>query len=172
MSEKAFFFDRDGVLNKAIIKNGKPYPPTSLAELEVVEGSIETLQKLKEKEFKIFVITNQPDVSRGRSEKKKIEEMNKYLQDIMPIDHVYTCYHDDHHQCNCRKPKPGMIIDASRQHNIDLSLSFVVGDRWKDIEAGNSAGCKCFYLDFDYNEKKAKDYYKKINYITEIVRNI
>ena len=140
--------------------DGKPYPPTSLVELEILPGVHEALQKLHEANYLLVVVTNQPDVARGTAKRKDIEEMNAFLSSQLPIDDIKTCYHDDGDNCTCRKPLPGALIKAAQERNIDLSKSFMVGDRWRDIEAGASAGCKTFFINYRYEEQKpdAADY--------------
>lgn len=152
--KKAIFLDRDGVINKAYLRNGLPYSPNSLSELEILPGVIEAILKLKELDFICLVVTNQPDVSRGKIEKKTVIKMNSYLKEKIQLDDFFVCYHDDKDNCKCRKPKPGLLLDAKKKWNIDLKKSFMIGDRWKDIEAGASVGCKTIFIDYNYNEKK------------------
>jgi D-glycero-D-manno-heptose 1,7-bisphosphate phosphatase len=142
------------VINRAIVRDGKPYPPASLAELEILPGVHEALQKLHDANYLLVVVTNQPDVARGISKREDVELMNTFLASKLPIDDIKTCYHDSEDKCNCRKPLPGALLEAARAHNIDLSNSFMVGDRWRDIEAGASAGCKTFFINYCYAEQK------------------
>ncbi|QWD78312.1 HAD-IIIA family hydrolase [Polynucleobacter sp. MWH-Svant-W18] len=151
---RAVFLDRDGVINRAIVRDGKPYPPASLEELEILPGVHEALQKLHDANYLLVVVTNQPDVARGISKREDIELMNAFLSSELPIDDFKTCYHDGGDKCDCRKPLPGALVEAAQEHNIDLSKSFMVGDRWRDVEAGASAGCKTFFINYRYAEKK------------------
>ena len=151
---RAVFLDRDGVINRAIVHNGKPYPPSSVKELEILPGVKEAIQKLRIANYLIVVVSNQPDVARGIAKKKDVEQINLFLADHLSIDDFKTCYHDDKDECSCRKPLPGALLEAAMIHNIDLSKSFMVGDRWRDIEAGASAGCKTFYINNNYAEQK------------------
>jgi D-glycero-D-manno-heptose 1,7-bisphosphate phosphatase len=151
---RAVFLDRDGVINRAIVRDGKPYPPASLAELEILPGVLEALQKLHDANYLLVVVTNQPDVARGTSKREEVEIINAFLSSQLPIDDFKTCYHDSSDKCNCRKPLPGAFLEAAQEHNIDLSKSFMVGDRWRDIEAGASAGCKTFFINYRYAEQK------------------
>lgn len=150
----AVFLDRDGVINRAIVRDGRPYPPASLFELEILPGVHEALQKLHDANYLLVVVTNQPDVARGASKKEDVEMMNAFLSSQLPIDSFKTCYHDNGDKCSCRKPLPGALLVAAQEYNIDLSKSFMVGDRWRDIEAGASAGCKTFFIDYGYLEQK------------------
>ena len=151
---RAVFLDRDGVINRAIVRDGKPYPPASLEELEILPGVHEALQKLHDANYLLIVVTNQPDVARGAAKRKDVELMNAFLSSQLPIDDFKTCYHDSGDKCNCRKPLPGALLEAAHDHNIDLSKSFMVGDRWRDVEAGAAAGCKTFFVNYRYAEKK------------------
>ena len=99
------------------------------------------------------MITNQPDVARGISKREDIELINAFLSSQLPIDDFKSCYHDSGDKCSCRKPLPGALLEAAKVHNIDLSKSFMVGDRWRDVEAGTSAGCKTFFINYGYAEK-------------------
>lgn len=153
MKQKAIFLDRDGVINEAVIKNRKPYPPISLNELKIPVDVPKALADLKAKGFMLIGATNQPDVARGTASKEIVEAMNASLMKQLPLDAIYVCYHDDQDQCECRKPLPGLMLQASNDHNIDLTNSIMIGDRWKDIEAGQRAGCRTIWLNHQYDEK-------------------
>jgi len=153
LKNKAVFLDRDGVLNRAIVRDGKPYPPASLAEFEILPGTEEALDKLKAAGYLLIVVTNQPDVGRGTQQKSIVEEMHEVLRTILPLDEIYVCYHGYDGECECRKPQPGMLLAAAREFKIDLKKSFMIGDRSKDIEAGKAAGCKTIFIDYQYSEK-------------------
>jgi D-glycero-D-manno-heptose 1,7-bisphosphate phosphatase len=155
--KKAVFLDRDGVINKAVIRNGLPYPPARLEEVEVLPGVVEALLQLKGAGYLLIVITNQPDVARGSMERETVELINCWLMGRLPLDEIRTCYHDDGDKCHCRKPKPGGIFDATQTHSIDLSESFMVGDRWRDIAAGEAAGCRCIFIDYGYAEQQPEN---------------
>jgi D-glycero-D-manno-heptose 1,7-bisphosphate phosphatase len=151
---KAVFLDRDGVINRAVVRDGKPYPPNSIEELEVLAGVPDALLKLRGAGFRLIVVTNQPDVARGTQTRDAIEAMHVRLMSELPVDDVVTCYHDDGDGCGCRKPKPGALVDAAKQHGLELARSFMVGDRWRDIEAGQRAGCRCLFVDHGYAEQQ------------------
>jgi D-sedoheptulose 7-phosphate isomerase len=150
----AVFLDRDGVLNRTVIRDGKPFPPSSLKELELLPDVAKSLLDLKAQGFALFVITNQPDVARGTQPRDTVEAIHQSLASSLPIDDFFVCYHDDADHCACRKPRPGLLLEAQRKHNIDLSRSFFVGDRWRDIDAGHAAGCKTILIDYGYPERK------------------
>jgi len=151
---KAVFLDRDGVLNHTEIRDGKPYAPTRVEDFKLfddVEGSI---RLLKDAGFLLVVVTNQPDVGNGFVEQSVVEEMNDRMMAKLPLDDIRVCFHKQTDNCECRKPKPGMLIDAATALNIDLRTSFMVGDRGGDVKAGKAAGCKTIFIDRGYKETK------------------
>ncbi|MDE3165948.1 MAG: HAD family hydrolase [Acidobacteriota bacterium] len=150
---RAVFLDRDGVLNDVILREGKPYPPASLAELRVSQGAPEALARLKAAGFLLIVVTNQPDVGRGTQSRESVEEIHRALARALPIDEFLVCWHDGREPCNCRKPKPGMVLDAAARHHIALGRSFLIGDRWRDVECGHSAGVRTVWIDRGYAER-------------------
>jgi D-sedoheptulose 7-phosphate isomerase len=150
----AVFLDRDGVLNRAVVRDGKPFPPSSLKDLEILPDVASALRDLKAGGFALYVITNQPDVARRAQTRETVEAIHQALTAALPIDDIFVCYHDDKDDCSCRKPKPGLLFEAQRKHNVDLSRSFVIGDRWRDIDAGHAAGCKTVLIDYGYRERK------------------
>jgi len=150
----AVFLDRDGVINQAVVRDGKPFPPSGVQELELLPEVASSLLDLKAHGFDLFVITNQPDVARGTQTREAVESIHQALASSLSIDGIFVCYHDDADHCACRKPKAGLLLEAQRKHNIDLSRSFVVGDRWRDIDAGHTAGCKTVLIDYGYRERK------------------
>jgi D-glycero-D-manno-heptose 1,7-bisphosphate phosphatase len=148
----AVFLDRDGVINRAVVREGKPYPPARLDEVEILPGTIISLQRLAEYGYVLIGITNQPDVARGTQSRQMVESINARVQSCLPIREIFVCYHDNADHCNCRKPKPGLILQAAEKYALDLSLSWMVGDRWKDIAAGQAAGLKTIFVDYHYTE--------------------
>lgn len=155
---RAIFLDRDGVLNRALVRDGLPYPPTELAEVEILPGVLEALLMLKDAGFILITVSNQPDVARGSLSIDNVEAINAYLGERLPIDRFIMCYHDSADDCVCRKPKPGMLNAGALEFNIDLGQSYMVGDRWRDVEAGKNAGCKTIFIDYDYAERQPRSY--------------
>jgi D-glycero-D-manno-heptose 1,7-bisphosphate phosphatase len=151
---RAVFLDRDGVINRPILRDGKPYPPPSLADLRVLPGVREACQKLREAGFVLILVTNQPDIARGTRSAREVNEINSRLQRYLQFDDVRVCPHDDSERCQCRKPKPGLLLEAARTWNIDLASSFMVGDRWRDVQAGHTAGCQSIFVDHGYRERQ------------------
>jgi D-glycero-D-manno-heptose 1,7-bisphosphate phosphatase len=155
IKNKAIFLDRDGVLNQAIIKNGKPYPPATMAELKIVEEAPSALAILKDLGFLLIGATNQPDVARGKTTREFVETVNSFLLKELPLLDIKVCYHDDAENCGCRKPLPGLLLQAADEYNVDLTKSIMIGDRWKDIDAGKNAGCQTIWINQEYSEKIA-----------------
>ena len=153
MGGRAVFLDRDGVINEAIVRDGKPYPPSNVAETRIGDGARQALTELKRRGFLLLVVTNQPDVRRGRTSRENVEEIHRFLADQLPLDDFFACYHDENDNCGCRKPKPGLLLEAAEKHGVDLKRSYLVGDRWRDIDAGAAAGCRTIFIDRDYQER-------------------
>lgn len=150
---RAVFLDRDGVINRAFVRDGKPYPPAALAEFELLPGVIEAVRSLRNAGFLVIVVTNQPDVKSGAQRKEVVVSMHEYMRCKIACDDIKVCYHDDSDCCDCRKPNPGMLVEAAREWDIALSESFLVGDRWRDIAAGKVAGCRTYFIDCGYRER-------------------
>jgi D-glycero-D-manno-heptose 1,7-bisphosphate phosphatase len=151
---RAVFLDRDGVLNRALERAGKPYPPAGPEEFELLPGVPEACALLKQAGYLLVVVTNQPDVGRGTLRQEVVEALNAHLRRLVPLDRVEVCYHPGGAvECECRKPKPGMLLRAARALNIDLAPSWMVGDRWRDIDCGHAAGCRTILIDYDYAEE-------------------
>jgi D-sedoheptulose 7-phosphate isomerase len=167
---RAVFLDRDGVLNRAVVKNGKPHPSASELDLEITPDAKSILQKLKEQGYKLLVVTNQPDVARGTTTRETVEAIHRKLAKDLPIDEFFVCYHTDSDNCDCRKPKAGLLLEGARRHQIDLAASFMVGDRWRDVEAGIAAGCKTVLIEGEYhNDPPARSADVKVHSLAEAV---
>ena len=149
---RAVFLDRDGVINRTVIRNGKPYPPATLADLEILPGVPEALKALRNAGFVNIVVTNQPDVATGLQRREVVDAMHALLRQQLQIDEIKSCFHIESDGCECRKPKTGMLTDAARELGLDLSRSFLIGDRWRDVSAGKAAGCFTFFIDYGYDE--------------------
>ena len=153
--KRAVFLDRDGVINQAIVRDGKPYPPATLDELVVVPEARASLDDLKQAGFMLIVVTNQPDITRGKQTLETVEAIHVALRQALPLDDFFLCAHDDSAHCDCRKPQAGLLFEASRVHDVDLARSFMIGDRWRDIEAGANAGCATIWIDNGYRERRS-----------------
>jgi D-glycero-D-manno-heptose 1,7-bisphosphate phosphatase len=150
---RAVFLDRDGVLNRAVVRDGKPYPPATVEEFEILPGVPEALWRLYEAGFLLLGATNQPDVTRGTQTRDVVERMNARLLDRTPITEILVAY-EDGDDAPRRKPNPGLLLEAAGTYAIDLASSFMVGDRWRDVEAGRRAGCRTVFIDRGYHERQ------------------
>ena len=153
MVTRAVFLDRDGVISANVQRDGRPVAPTSMADFRILPGVEEATRRLKELGFVLIVVTNQPDIARGAQTVDVVQRMHGELRRRLPVDDIYMCPHDDHHNCACRKPKPGMLVAAAVAHGIDLARSVMVGDRDKDVEAGRAAGCRTVFVDGGYGKR-------------------
>lgn len=151
--KRAVFLDRDGVINHAVVRNGKAYPPANLEAFKIILGVESTIHALRKAGFLVIVVTNQPDVATGVQQREVVEAMHDRLRVLDLCDDIMTCYHVDADACDCRKPKPGMLIKAACEWQIDLKLSFMVGDSWRDVAAGKATGCYTFFVDYQYQEQ-------------------
>jgi D-glycero-D-manno-heptose 1,7-bisphosphate phosphatase len=152
MGLPAVFLDRDGIINRAVVREGRPYPPVRLEDVEILSGTFTSLECLAGCGYVLIGITNQPDVAGGTQSHEVVESINQWIQSRLPIREIFVCYHDNANDCDCRKPKPGLILQAAEKYDIDLSQSWMVGDRWKDIAAGKAVGLKTIFVDYHYIE--------------------
>lgn len=164
--------DRDGVVNRAFVRNGVPVSPQSLKEVEILPGVKKSILLLHQHGFDIVIVTNQPDVARGLVTRDSVTKINELLKLDLGINHFYTCFHDDLDNCSCRKPEPGLILKAAQDLAIDISRSSLVGDRWRDIAAGQKAGCKCFFIDYEYMERSPTPPFTQVSSLFEATRMI
>ena len=151
IKEAAIFFDRDGVLIEAPLINKKPTSVQSLKDVKLCKNILEICQYYK-KNYYLIMVTNQPDYSRGVNSKKNIININNFLKKKLNLDMIYVCY-SDNEKCIDRKPNPGMLLKAKKKYKINLKKSFMIGDRWRDVGAGNRAGCRTIFIDRNYSEK-------------------
>lgn len=170
--KKAVFLDRDGVINKAFVVKGVPTPPKNYVEVEILPGVKEAVKLLFAHGYQLVVVTNQPDVARGDATKESVESVNQYLSNALGIIHWYVCYHDDSDSCNCRKPMPGLIHAAAKDLDINVGNSFMIGDRWRDIAAGQAAGCECYFVDHGYSEISPSPPYTRVFSFIEATKMI
>ena len=149
---RAVFLDRDGVINREIFRNGQAQAPWTVAEVEILPGVPDALDRLRRAGFLLVVVTNQPDVARGFASRHEIEAIHSRLRHALPLNDVHVCYHDDADGCACRKPSPGMLYAAAVAREIQLKDSYLVGDRWRDVAAGQRAECTTILVHSDRNE--------------------
>jgi transaldolase len=148
----AVFLDRDGVLNRALVRDGRPHPPQTVAELELEPDALEALELLKQAGFVLLVASNQPDVARGTVRREVVDAIDAKLAEQLPIDDFLICFHDDGDGCDCRKPGAGLLFRGADRYGLDLKASFVIGDRWRDIAAGRAGGAATVFVDRGYDE--------------------
>ncbi|MDR4502081.1 MAG: HAD-IIIA family hydrolase [Nitrospirales bacterium] len=141
------------MINHPIIRQGRPFAPTSIEEFKIFPGVPEALQALHQEGFLLIIATNQPDVARGLILKEDVEKMHQILQETLPLQAVKVCYETEESGSRCYKPNPGMLIESAREFNIDLKQSFMVGDRWRDVGCGRAAGCYTIFIDRGYTEQ-------------------
>ena len=150
----AVFLDRDGVLNEVELRAGIPHPPAGVRQLRLLPGVVEACRRLHELGFVLVVVTNQPDIARRKQTREEVDRMHDLLRRRLPLDEIVVCAHDDADDCPCRKPRPGMILDAAARLDLDLTESVCVGDRWRDVEAANRAGVMAIFIDRGYRERR------------------
>jgi D-glycero-D-manno-heptose 1,7-bisphosphate phosphatase len=146
------FLDRDGVLNEAVVRDGRPHPPASLDDLVIRPGVVDACRRMSAAGALLVVVTNQPDLARGTAAPDEIDAINAHLTSILCLDAVRVCPHDDTDRCACRKPQPGLLTEAADDLCIDRGRSLMVGDRWRDIEAGRRAGVSTVWVRSAYDE--------------------
>lgn len=167
MSRQAVFLDRDGVLTEPVVRNNRAYAPLSLDEFRVLEGAGPQIARLRAAGLLCLVFTNQPEVARGSLDLRTLEWMHDFLRTSVGVDDIYVCFHDPSEDCNCHKPKPGMLLAAAKKWSVSLERSFVIGDRWRDIEAGRGVGCYTILLDRPYSQCTTAD--ARVRNLTEAV---
>jgi D-glycero-D-manno-heptose 1,7-bisphosphate phosphatase len=150
----AVFLDRDGTLNAPVVRDGKPYPPSGVDEIELLDGVAEACRELAGAGLKLICVTNQPDIARGTQDRATVDAMNERVASLLNLDDVRVCPHDDSDGCDCRKPLPGMLVRAAQHHDVDLSRSVTVGDRWRDVAAGQNAGTRTVFIARGYAERQ------------------
>jgi len=150
----AVFLDRDGVLNQAVVRDGRPYPPAGPESLVITAGADEALGELRRLGFMLVCVTNQPDIARGARSMTEVEAMNRKVREELKLDGLLMCPHDNPDRCSCRKPQPGLLLEAGRKWDLDLAASWMIGDRAGDVAAGRAAGCRTIFIDLDYADPK------------------
>src|SRR3989442_15568969 len=132
----AVFLDRDGVINEVVVRDGKPASPRTLDEFRLVDGITEALERLRVAGYRLFVLSNQPDVARGLLDQSVLERMTRRIVTALPVERVLTCVHDEKDGCACRKPRPGVLHEGAAAGGVEVSGSFMVGDSGEDLQAG------------------------------------
>ena len=149
--KRAAFFDRDGTLNLPTIRDGRAYAPLSEADFRIYPEAKEALTLVNEAGLVNLVVTNQPELATGDLNPESLKAMHKTLRDALPIEAVYVCPHHSSEGCECHKPGPKLLLQAAEEWDLDLGSSFLVGDRWRDILAGDNVGCTTILIDRPYS---------------------
>jgi len=157
VSRRAVFLDRDGVLAEAIVRGNRAYAPVTLGEFRLVPDAAAQVARLRAAGFLCIVFTNQPEVARGLLSREILEAMHGRLRAAAAVDDVLVCEHDPAAGCECHKPRPGMIHEAAARWGISLAASFVIGDRWRDVEAGRAVGCYTVLIQRPYSRCSTAD---------------
>jgi D-glycero-D-manno-heptose 1,7-bisphosphate phosphatase len=153
----AIFLDRDGTLNLQVIRNGLPFPPQTVAEFQLFPDVPAACARLAAAGYVLVVATNQPDVGRGTQARATVDAMHARLVELVPsITRVEVCYAPGQGISDPadyrRKPAPGMLLDAASDLGLDLHRSWMIGDRWRDVDCGTRAGVRTVFIDFGYAE--------------------
>jgi D-glycero-D-manno-heptose 1,7-bisphosphate phosphatase len=157
VGRRAIFLDRDGVINRPVVREGRPYPPAEVEDFALYEDVVAGCARLAAAGYLLIVVTNQPDVARGTQTREVVDAMHRKMMEALPeIARVEVCWHagaDHGDPCDCRKPEPGMVLRAAKALDLDLDQSFLIGDRWRDVDCGYRAGCRTVFIDHDYSEQ-------------------
>ena len=149
---KTIFFDRDGVINIPNIISSKPYAPRKFCDFVVYDEIPELLSYFSNRDYLLVVVTNQPDIGNKLMDISELDKMHSFLHAKLPIKEIFVCPHRQIDNCDCRKPKAGMMRRAIKKYDVDVVHSWLIGDRWSDILAGTIVGLKTIFIDRHYSE--------------------
>ena len=139
--KQGVFIERDGILNQVRVEGQHQVGPLTLEELRINKAAVPLLTKLKMSGLLLIATTNQPGLSRGYQNRRELDRMHDLLRKTFVLDDMLVCPHDETDRCPCRKPKPGLLVEAAFKWHLDLDRSFVISDKWQDAEAARTAGC-------------------------------
>jgi D-glycero-D-manno-heptose 1,7-bisphosphate phosphatase len=154
---RAVFFDRDGVLNQAVVREGRAYAPVAVQDFVILPEAVESVSQIRRAGFLAIVVTNQPEIARGELSWETLHRMHHHLQTTVGVDAIYVCPHDPSAGCSCHKPQPGLLLTAAQEWHVELSTSFLIGDRWRDVQAGQAAGCSTVLIERSYSGNAQAD---------------
>lgn len=173
MGRRAVFLDRDGVINRAIVVDGKPFAPVKRSEFKLIDGVEFSLTRLREMGFVNVIVTNQPDLSTGKQNASDLDSTHIWMLQTLDLDAILVCPHLRTDNCDCRKPKPGLLEQARERFDIDYGKSYLVGDRWSDIEVGQVVGLRAnFFIDYGYCEPKPIGAFETVKSLHEATEKI
>ena len=150
---KAVFLDRDGVINKPTIIKNKSYAPTKVKDFRLYPNVAKFCKMLKKKKFLLIVITNQPDYKKKKISINILHQMHERLKKKIKFDDIYISLSSNSKNF-FKKPNPGMLLEAKKKYNISFKKSYLIGDRFSDIEVARNVGCKAIFIDRKYDELK------------------
>lgn len=165
--KKAVFLDRDGVIIESKLKFGKPVAIIDKKDIKILQGVASSIYKLINAGFELIVVTNQPDIAKGITTFEIVNQIHLEISRLTGLKHFYICPHVDSDFCKCRKPQPGLLTTAAQELSIDLTRSFLIGDRWRDISSGQSVGCVNFFIDYGYDEAQPSPPYIRVGSLFE-----
>ena len=169
-NQKAVFFDRDGVLNHLVQRDGSYYSPQNFEDFHIVNEAKEVVDRVHKMGYLAIVISNQPDITRGKLKQSELDKMTEMLFEKLSIDDIFYCTHDDNNDTGCRKPAPGLFFTAQKKYNIDFNKSFMIGDTWKDVDAAKNAGISMILIDKNYNQTLKG--IKRVKTLNEVILQI
>ena len=155
--KSAVFIDRDGVLNEVRVERQQPVSPVTLEDFRVNRDAIPLLKKLKAAGLLLMATTNQPGLSRGYQSRRELDRMHELLRVTFALDDLFVCPHDETDACSCRRPKPGLLVEAGFKWRLNLDHSFVISDKWQDAEAARAVGATSLLLQSPWNGAARRD---------------
>ncbi len=153
----AVFIERDGVLNEVRVERQHAVSPLTLEDFRVNREAVPLLQKLKADGLLLFVTTNQPGLSRGYQSRRELDRMHELLRTTFALDDILVCPHDETDGCSCRRPKPGLLMEAGFKWRLSLDHCFVISDKWQDAEAARAVNCTSLLLQSPWNGTARRD---------------
>lgn len=156
--KQAVFIERDGVLNQVRVERQHQVSPLTLEDFHLNQEAAPLLKRLKAAGLVLIATTNQPGLSRGYQSRRDLDRMHLLMQKTFCLDEILVCPHDETDRCPCRKPKPGLLVEAAFKWHLDLDRSFVVSDKWHDAEAARTAGCTSLLLQSPWVRSVHRDF--------------
>lgn len=165
---RSIFFDRDGVVNEVVLRDGGAFSPLRFEEFKIRKEFIDFYDTISNRDLNLFIVSNQPDIARKRMSEADLRAMTSALERLFRFNEILYCRHDDADNCGCRKPKPGLINALISKYFLNKEECLIVGDSWKDMAAGRNAGIRTVFLESDYNKQKVTDSDFRIKKLREL----